>query len=142
MAAFSATVHDRYESYIECLMRKSQGLDSKSLVVQAFETSELARARSLTELLRSTQTILVPGIDPQLAEREKSLRQSLKVKEDAKVALLEKNYTKEELQSLDLDLSKLEKEYQEVTQVIRARYPSYQQVAAPTAWTCDKSRNR
>ncbi|MEN3329603.1 MAG: hypothetical protein V7638_4410 [Acidobacteriota bacterium] len=134
MAAFSATVHDRYESYIECLMRKSLRLDSKSLIVHAFETSELARARSLTELLRTTQTILVPGIDPQLAEREKSLRQSLKVKEDAKVALLEKNYTKEELQSLDLDLSKLEKEYQEVTQVIRARYPSYQQVAAPTAW--------
>jgi len=134
MAAFSATVHDRYESYIECLMRKSQTPNSKSLVVSAFETSELARARSLTELLRTTQTILVPGIDPQLAEKEKSLRQSLKVKEDAKVALLEKNYTKEELQSLDLDLSKLEKEYQEVTQIIRARYPSYQQVAAPTAW--------
>jgi CHAT domain-containing protein/Tfp pilus assembly protein PilF len=134
MAAFSATVHDRYESYIECLMRKSQMQDSKSLVVRAFETSELARARSLTELLRTTQTVLVPGIDPQLAEREKSLRQSLKVKEDSKVSLLEKTYTKEELQSLDVDLAKLEKEYQEVTQIIRARYPSYQQVTAPTAW--------
>jgi CHAT domain-containing protein len=134
MAAFSATVHDRYESYIECLMRKSLAQTSNDLVVRAFETSEFARARSLTELLRTTQTILVPGIDPQLAEKEKSLRQSLKVKEDSKVALLEKNYTKEELQSLDLDLSTLEKEYQEVTQIIRARYPSYQQVAAPTAW--------
>jgi CHAT domain-containing protein len=134
MAAFSATVHDRYESYIECLMRKSQTQDSKSLVVRAFETSELARARSLTELLRTTQTVLVPGIDPQLAEREKSLRQALKVKEDSKVSLLEKTYTKEELQSLDVDLAKLEKEYQDVTQIIRARYPSYQQVTAPTAW--------
>jgi len=134
MAAFSATVHDRYESYIECLMRKSVTQDSKSLVVRAFETSELARARSLTELLRTTQTVLVPGIDPQLAEREKSLRQALKVKEDSKVSLLEKTYTKEELQSLDVELAKLEKEYQDVTQTIRARYPSYQQVTAPTAW--------
>ena len=134
MAAFSATVHDRYESYIECLMRKSLTQTSKGLVVRAFETSELARARSLTELLRTTQTVPVPGIDPQLAEREKWLRQSLRVKEDSKVALLAKNYTKEELQSLDADLSTLEKEYQEITQIIRERYPSYQQVTAPTAW--------
>jgi CHAT domain-containing protein len=134
VAAFSATVHDRYESYIECLMRKSLTQNSKSLTVRAFETSELARARSLTELLRTTQTVLVPGIDPQLAEREKSLRQALKVKEDSKVTLLAKNYTKEELRSLDVDLATLEKEYQEVTQIIHARYPSYQQVTAPTGW--------
>ncbi len=134
VAAFSATVHDRYESYIECLMRKSLTQTSGDLVVRAFETSELARARSLAELLRTTQTVLVPGIDPQLAEREKSLRQSLKVKEDSRVTLLAKNYTKEELRALDADLARLEKEYQEVTHIIRTRYPSYQQVTAPTGW--------
>jgi CHAT domain-containing protein/tetratricopeptide (TPR) repeat protein len=134
VAAFSATVHDRYESYIECLMRQSVTQTSRNLVVRAFETSELAKARSLTELLRTTQTVLVPGIDPQLAEREKSLRQSLKVKEDSKVALLAKSYTTEELRALDVALEGLEKEYQQVTQMIRSRYPSYQQVTAPTAW--------
>lgn len=134
MAAFSATVHDRYESYIECLMRRSLAQSSKNLVVRAFETSELARARSLAELLRTTQTVLVPDIDPNLAEKEKSLRQALKVKENSKVALLEKNYTKEELQSIEVELLTLEKEYQEITQLIRVRYPSYQQVTAPTAW--------
>lgn len=132
MAAFSATVHDRYESYVECLMRKSVTQASKSLVVRAFETSELSRARSLTELLRTTQTILVPGIEPQLAEREKSLRQSLKVKEDSRVTLLAKDYTHEQLRALDAELEELEKQYQEVTQIIRSRYPSYQQVTAPT----------
>lgn len=133
MATFSATVHDRYESYIDCLMRKSPTQNSQSHVVRAFETSELARGRSLTELLRTTQTVLAPGIDPSLAERERSLRQSLKVKEDAKITLLAKKYTKEELQSLDGDVAELEKEYQEVTRIIRSRYPSYQQVTAPTA---------
>lgn len=132
MAAFSATVHDRYESYVECLMRKSVTQASKSLVVRAFETSELSRARSLTELLRTTQTVLVPGIEPQLAEREKSLRQSLKVKEDSRVTLLAKEYTQEQLRALDAELEDLEKQYQEITQTIRSRYPSYQQVTAPT----------
>lgn len=134
MAAFSATVHDRYESYIECLMRKSATQTSESVAIRAFETSELARARSLTELLSTTQTVLVPGIDPQLAEKEKSLRQSLKVKEDSKVALLAKDYTNAELRSLDVELAEFERQYQEVTQIIRSRYPSYQQVTAPTAW--------
>ena len=132
MAAFSATIHDRYELYVECLMRKSATQGSKSLVVRAFETSELSRARSLTELLRTTQTLLVPGIEPQLAEREKSLRQSLKVKEDSRVTLLAKEYTQEQLRALDAELEELEKQYQEVTQIIRSRYPSYQQVTAPT----------
>ncbi|HYJ87332.1 MAG TPA: CHAT domain-containing tetratricopeptide repeat protein [Pyrinomonadaceae bacterium] len=134
MAAFSATVQDRYESYIDCLMRQSLKQTSNGLAVRAFETSELSRARSLTELLRATQTALVPGINPQLAEQEKLLRQSLKAKEDAKVSLLAREYTKSELLSLDLELARLEIEYKKVNQLIREQHPSYQQVTGPTAW--------
>jgi CHAT domain-containing protein len=134
-AAFSATVHERYESYIECLMRKHRDHPNLGLSVRAFEMSELARARSLAELLRTTQTNLVPGLDPKLAQQEKSLRQSLKVKEDSKVALLAKKYTRDELQALDAELARLEAEYEQVTGTIRAQYPSYEQVTQPNAWT-------
>ncbi len=133
-AAFSATVHERYERYIECLMRKHLAQPARGLDVRAFETSELARARSLTELLRATQTNLVPGLDPQLAEQEKSLRQSLRVKEDYKVALLGKAYKKEELDALENELASLETKYKQVTETIRARYPAYNQISRPSAW--------
>ncbi|HEY0380422.1 MAG TPA: CHAT domain-containing tetratricopeptide repeat protein [Pyrinomonadaceae bacterium] len=134
-AAFSATVHERYEQYVECLMRRHEAERSRGLDARAFETSELARARSLAELLRDTQTNLVPGLDPQLAGREKSLRQSLRVKEDYRVALLGKEtYRKEELAALEAELGRLEAEYQQVTETIRARYPSYGRLTRPVAW--------
>lgn len=131
-AAFSATVHERYEGYIECLMRKHVAHLDQSFDVTAFETSELARARSLAELLRATR--LTPGVDSQLAEQEKSLRRSLRVKEDSKVALLSKAYSKEELDSLNSELARLEKEEKKLTDTIRARYPAYQQLTQPTVW--------
>jgi CHAT domain-containing protein len=134
-AAFSATVHERYEGYIECLMRQHREHPDRGLSVRAFEMSELARARSLAELLRTTQTNLVPGLDPNLAQQEKSLRQSLKVKEDSKVALLARKYTRDELQVLDAELANLEAEYERVTRTIRAQYPSYEQITKPDAWT-------
>src|SRR5918911_2883482 len=48
-AAFSATIYERYQTYIECLMRQQEAQPSQNLAVRAFETSELARARSLLE---------------------------------------------------------------------------------------------
>jgi CHAT domain-containing protein len=131
-AAFSATVHDRYEGYIECLMRKHLAHPDQGFAVSAFLTSELARARSLAELLRATR--LAPGLDQQLAEQEKSLRQSLRVKENSKIVLLSKAYKKEELDSLDTELARLEGEEKSLAETIRARYPSYQQLNQPTAW--------
>jgi CHAT domain-containing protein/predicted negative regulator of RcsB-dependent stress response len=134
-AAFSASVYERYEKYIECLMRKYEAHPAQGLVVRAFEASELARARSLAELLRATGTNLVPGLDPQLAEKEKSLRQSLRMKEDYKVTLLSREkYQAEELTALDAELSRLEAEYKQVTETIQARYPSYKQITRPVAW--------
>lgn len=132
-AAFSARVHERYQNYIECLMRKHQMEPAQGFAVRAFEANEAARGRSLAELLRATETNLVPGLDPQLGEQEKSLRQSLKVKEDYKVALLGREYKKEELAALELELAHIEAEYKQVIETIRARHPTYQQMTQPVA---------
>lgn len=136
IAAFSATVHERYESYIECLMRRREAEPSQDYAVRAFETNELARARSLAEMLRETQTNLAPAdLDPQLAGREKTLRQALRAKEDYKVALLGKDYRKEELAALNAELARLENEYGQVTEAIRALHPTYGQITQPAAWS-------
>jgi CHAT domain-containing protein len=133
-AAFSATVYGRYEKYIECLMRQSEGQPTQSISVRAFETSEMARGRSLAELLRATETNLAPGLDPQLAKQEKSLRQSLRVKEDYKVNLLSRAYKKEELDALEAEQARLEEEYKQILETIRARYPSYAEISRPIGW--------
>jgi len=133
-AAFTALVYDRYENYIECLMLKHQAEPTLGFAVRAFETSELARGRSLAELLRATETSLIPGLDPQLAAQEKTLRQLLRAKEDYKVTLLSRAYKKEELNTLELELARLEGEYKQVSETIQAHYPAYEQITRPAAW--------
>jgi CHAT domain-containing protein len=134
-AAFSANVYERYVKYVECLMRQHERQPTRGFAVRAFEMSELARARSLSELLRATQTNLVPGLDPQLSAQEKSLRQSLRAKEDHRVALLSRQqYPKAELTEVDQELARLEAEYQQVNAAIRLRHPAFEQVTRPVAW--------
>ena len=142
MAAISATVHDRYESYIECLMRKHAQHPEQDFAVRAFETSELARARALAEFLRATQSNLAPGVDPQLAAQEKSIRQELRVTEDAKLNLMEKSYKKEELTAIDAELGTLEIQYKQVIDTIRSRYPAYEQITRPAALSLNEIQTR
>ena len=129
-AAFSATVHDRYLQYIQCLMRRND----KQAAVQAFEISESARARSLAEFLRGTETNLLANLDPELAKQEKSLRQLLQAKENDKIALLARKYEKDELEKLDVQLAQLEAQYKSVSTTISQRFPAYDQITRPRGW--------
>ena len=133
-AAFSATVHDRYEQYIECLMRNHRDPASLSRVVRAFEMSESARARSLAEMLRITDTNLLSNVDPELSKQERSLRQLLRVKEDARVGLLRRKYDKSQLEKLDSELERLNTEYKNVVATINKRYPAFEQLTQPQGW--------
>jgi CHAT domain-containing protein/tetratricopeptide (TPR) repeat protein len=163
-AAFSAAVHDRYEKYVECLMRLDAERPGRGHAARAFEASELARGRSLAEFLRVTQTNLAPGLDPQLAEREKWLRQTLRAKEDLKISLLaarpktederpktaderaEKEKERAELRAqvaaLDAELRQLEAEYERVNESIRALHPAYGQVTRPAALSLAQVQSR
>ncbi|HZI86000.1 MAG TPA: CHAT domain-containing protein [Pyrinomonadaceae bacterium] len=134
-AGFSATIHDRYESYIDCLMRQHKLRPDAGLAVRAFELSEQSRARSLAELLHAMQTNLTPGVDPQLAEQEKLLRQKLRVKEDYKVSLLGRAHKQEELQGLEQQLVQLSEQYEQVRGQIRQRFPAFDLVTRPTGWS-------
>ncbi|HEV2706165.1 MAG TPA: CHAT domain-containing tetratricopeptide repeat protein [Pyrinomonadaceae bacterium] len=133
-AAFSATVYERYERYVECLMRRNEAQPARGFDEIAFEMSELARARSLAQLLHATQTNLVPGLDREVAAREKMLRQSLRVKEDQRIALLAKADKKKELAQLKAEIAGLDAEYKQVIKTIRASHPAFEQLIWPTAW--------
>ncbi|HEX7333438.1 MAG TPA: CHAT domain-containing protein [Pyrinomonadaceae bacterium] len=137
-AAFSAKVHERYEKYVDCKMRKYHASQSQSQMTDAFQTSELARARSLTELLHATQANLFPGLDPQLALQERELRGYLQANENAKLALLSGKYKTAELTALEEKRRELELKHAQLIQQIRTRNPSYEQVIQPTAWNLAK----
>jgi CHAT domain-containing protein len=135
--AFYGSIYDRYQTYVDCLMSKYRMTPTSDLLVRAFETSETARARSLAEFLRTTHTNFAPGLDPDLAQREKSIRQALWQKAEYRSQLLsktKKTYPTEELKKVDLELSRLEAEHTQVSKVINERYPAYRQITQPVTW--------
>ena len=126
--AFSASVHERYETYIECLMQMHKLHPENNLELRALEASELARARSLAALLRDTQTKIVTGIDPQLAARERALRQAIHVKADQTISLLATDYKKEQLDELERSLTALREQHRLLTQRLERQNPQYDQI--------------
>jgi CHAT domain-containing protein len=105
-----------------------------SRVIQAFETSESARARSLAELLRVSDTNLLTNVDPELSKQERSLRQTLRVKEDERVSLLRRKYEKSQLDKLDAELERLNTEHKNTLNTINQRYPAFGQLTQPQSW--------
>lgn len=125
---FSAIVHDRYETYIECLMQQHKKQPSRGLELQAFRASELSRARSLAAMLRDKQTKIVTGVNPHLAEREKKLRETINSTAEQTLALLATDYKKEELDRLERNLTRLREQHQQLTQQLQKQNPHYDQI--------------
>ena len=134
-SAFSASVHERYEAYIECLMRKHKAQPSKGLDVLAFEASELARARALSELLRETRTTALVGVDQQLAQEEKSIRHAIRTTFDQTVAVLATDYKKEELDKLERSLTRLREQHKQSTAKLRLANPNYDKIEESTSYS-------
>jgi CHAT domain-containing protein/predicted negative regulator of RcsB-dependent stress response len=134
-AAFSASVHERYEAYIECLMRKHKLAPSKGFDTMAFEASELVRARSLAELLRDTQTSVLAGADPKLAQKERSLRQAIRTEVDQIISLFARDYKKEELNRLETSLTRLREEHKQIMASLRQLNPNQDQIKEPPSYS-------
>jgi CHAT domain-containing protein len=140
-AAFSANVHERYEAYIECLMRKHKLQPAQGFDVLAFEASELARARSLAELLRDTQTTIPIGVNPQLAQKEKSLRHAIRTTVDQTVSLMATNYKKADLDKLENSLTRFREEHKRITARLRRQNPDYDKIKEPTSYSLKQIQN-
>jgi CHAT domain-containing protein len=133
--AFSASVHDRYETYIDCLMRKHKQQPTQGLELRAFQASELARARSLAALLRDTQTKIVTGIDSQLAEQERTLRQAIHDKAEQIITLLSGDYKKSDLIEVEKSLNPLQERHKQVVLRLQRQNPHYDQIKETTNYS-------
>ncbi|HEV2836022.1 MAG TPA: CHAT domain-containing protein, partial [Pyrinomonadaceae bacterium] len=143
--AYSATVYDRYQAYIECLVRKAKSQSSTALINQALQVSELARARSLAELLRDTPGNLVTRTNPRLAQRERVLRQAVGARMDDRTDLLvqslkaeaqqkDSKQFKPQLERVETELSGLQREHAKVVEQLRKTDPFFDQLTQPTAY--------
>lgn len=140
--AYSASVHERYEAYVACLIRKSKSRDAQPLIESAFAASELSRARSLASLLRDTQTNLLTRVDPQLAAKEKTLRQAIRAKIDHRIELLSaKTLNERDLNEAETTLTRLRTEHEQVYAELRKLNPAYGEITQPVALSLQQIQN-
>lgn len=133
--AFSASVHKRYEAYIECLMRMHSQNPTQNYAIRAFEASELSRARSLAELLRDTQTKVLSGADPQLIAEERTLRQAIREKKEQSIKLLSGPWDKALSAKLASSLTELREQYNGVVQQLQKQNAHFDEIKVSASYS-------
>jgi CHAT domain-containing protein/Tfp pilus assembly protein PilF len=120
-----------YNLYIEILMQLHKEHPSAGYDGLALQANESARARALLDLLTEARADIRQGVDPQLLESERKLRQQLNVKSEARLRLSSGPFTPEQAQALASEVDSLTNELQAVESNIRKSSPRYAALTQP-----------
>lgn len=128
---YLASVHRHFELYVDLLMRLHAQSPERGYAALALEASERAKARTLLELLAETRSEVRRGIDPALLARERQLRQQMSAKAAYQIQALNAARPEAEVAEVELELRRLNAEYDFVQAQIKAQSPAYAQLTAP-----------
>jgi len=137
-ASFFASKQDYYDFYIDLLMQRHKQNPKAGYDRLALQTSESARARTLLEVLKEANADIRRGVDPQLLEREKRLQRQLSAMEERRVRLLSRQYTLEEIRTLEQEIETLLNQYRQVRAKIRDTSPQYAALTQPQPLTLEQ----
>jgi len=84
-SAYFSTVLEQYELRIRALMRLDRLHPNQGYDMQAFETSERARARSLLDMLSQSGESIREGVDTELLRQERIVRARLRAKGEQQI---------------------------------------------------------
>ncbi len=133
-ASYSSATHHYYDEHIALLLRLHKQEPAAGYDVQAFQTSERARSRSLMEVLSELGADIRTDAAPELLARETDLQNALdkNARERAKLAQqTETTESKQKLAASEKELLQLTTEYEHVQGQLRDSSPRY---AALTQW--------
>jgi CHAT domain-containing protein/tetratricopeptide (TPR) repeat protein len=130
-ASYLASKQDAYQFYIGLLMELHRRDPTKGHDAIALQTSERARARSLLDMLGEAHVDIRQGVDAELLERERNLKQQLSAQAQRQIRLLGQKTSQDQLVQLNKDLGALEDEYQQVQAQLRKKSPGYASLTQP-----------
>jgi CHAT domain-containing protein/Tfp pilus assembly protein PilF len=130
-ASYFATRQEFFETYIDMLMEQRLQNPAAGIDAVALEVSERARARSLLDLLTEARADIRQGVDSQMLERERSLRQLLNARATAQANLLNRKHTPEQAEAAAKEIASIIAEYEGLEAQIRASSPKYAALTQP-----------
>jgi len=130
--SFFASMRKYYEFDIDVLMQMHRQNPSDGFAAAALAVSEKGRARSLLELLREARAEIRQGADPELVERERSLRRTIAEKAELQMRMLSRQHTDDQAQAAAKEIEALTMEYDQVQMRIRQTSPRYAALVEPS----------
>jgi len=138
-SAYFSTVLGQYELRIDVLMHLDRLHPNQGYNVQAFETSERARARSLLDLLSQAAGSIREGVDTELLRQERILRARLRAKAEQQMKFhADKDAAK--VAATEAELRSLTTQYRELDERVLAKSPRYAAFIDPQPLSLDQLR--
>jgi len=129
-STYFAKEHETYELYMHVLMLMNKQNHDATLVAEAFDVSERARARSHLELLRESRANIREGADPTLLAKERELSKALNAKAQRQMQLLA-NKDKRSADEIDKELNELTSQLSQTRDQIKSNNPRYAALTLP-----------
>jgi CHAT domain-containing protein/Tfp pilus assembly protein PilF len=134
-ASYFGSVKRSYELYIDLLIRLHRREPSEGFNGLALTASEMARSRSLAELLTEARVDIRQGVDRALLDRERALRELVNAKAEAQIRFLSGKHTEQQAAAVAKEIESLKTEYEQVNAQIRLTSPRYAALAQPEPLT-------
>jgi CHAT domain-containing protein/Tfp pilus assembly protein PilF len=123
---------DFYELEIDLLTRLKQRQPDEKLIAAALETSELARARTMLDLLAESRVEIRQGISEELKRREREIQLRLSTIQSQLIqARQQLKPDQSRVASLQEELKRAGAEREELEREIRRRHPRYAEIRYP-----------
>jgi CHAT domain-containing protein/Tfp pilus assembly protein PilF len=132
---YFATKQDVYQFKIDLLMELHKQNPSTGYDIQALETTDRSRARSLIELLTESKSDIRAGIEPKLLTRERDLNKRRDNLEREKQKLASSKDSDTAIADLNRQISLIIKEQEELRTEIRIASPNYAALKFPIPLT-------
>ncbi len=130
-SSYVASVHPYYSLYIDVLMKLDRLNPEERLSADAFHASERVRARSLLEMLTEAKVDIRQGVDVELLERERALKESLDARMALQVQKLSAGASDEDSAAMAAEIRQLTTDLEQLQALIRSKSPRYAALTRP-----------
>ncbi|HEX8736860.1 MAG TPA: CHAT domain-containing protein [Pyrinomonadaceae bacterium] len=139
--AYFSNVFDRYELYINLLMKMHNQSPGGNYAIEALQAAEKSRARLMLEKLSLSEADFNKDADAETVRREKEIRVLLNTKSDKLTDLLSGDAEKSEIDKISGEINELENELEEIKANLKQNSPIYSAIKNPAPFDVGEFQN-
>lgn len=129
--SFVSNVFDRYELYINLLMKANRDSRDEAFAVRALQAAERSRARSMLENLALSEANILKDASPETVRQEKETRALLNAKADKLTGLLGSNRDPSEIRKVEAEIEEVRGRLEEIKADLKQKSPIYSAIKDP-----------